>query len=77
MWADPTIAAVRTVQTHPKDKLEMDDLQPASTSSSLPEFEDVIGSLFVEVEDENSKVEVENENSKVEAEVENSTVSLD
>ena len=55
----------------------MDDLQPASTSSSLPEFEDVIGSLFVEVEDDNSKVEVENENSKVEAEVENSTVSLD
>ena len=46
----------------------MDDLQPASTSPSLPEFEDVIGSLFVEVEDENSKVE---------AEVENSTVSLD
>ena len=57
----------------------MDDFQPASTSSSLPEFEDVIGSLFVEVEDadHNSKVEVENENSKVEAEVENSTVSLD
>ena len=51
----------------------MDDLQPASTSTastSLPEFEDVIGSLFVEVE-------VENENSKVEAEVENSTVSLE
>ena len=49
----------------------MDDLQPASTSTastSLPEFEDVIGSLFVEVEDDNSKVE---------AEVENSTVSLD
>ena len=70
---------VRTVQTHPKDKLEMDDLQPASTSSSLPEFQDVIGSLFVEVEDDNSKVEVEDEdeNSKVETEVENSTVSLD
>ena len=67
MWFDPTIAAVRTVQTHPKDKLEMDDFQPASTSS-LPEFDDVIGSLFVEVEDDNSKVE---------AEVENSTVSLD
>ena len=50
----------------------MDDLQPASTSTastSLPEFEDVIGSLFVEVEDDNSTF--------VEAEVENSTVSLD
>ena len=60
----------------------MDDLLPASTSTastSLPEFQDVIGSLFVEVEDDNSKVEVEDEdeNSKVETEVENSTVSLD
>ena len=50
----------------------MDDLRPASTSTastSLPEFEDVVGSLFVEVEDENSEF--------VEAEEENSTVSLD
>ena len=50
----------------------MDDLRPASTSTastSLPEFEDVVGSLFVEVEDENSEF--------VEAEVENTTVGLD